>query len=1714
MAIDREYLKQQAQLIRDEFRQGANTAHRVGSLLMAMIDAGVDIEGLVNFFLRKDQPDNAAGLITFLKGLFSKDDVIIGSEGYAEGMTGFGTKFSRDGSGEMSRLTLRHELRVPSLVFNQTEVNVGDKWRAPGGGVIEMVFPDVDEEGNLLDTGSFLIKLEKGQIGAVFTGAICMGIFHDWQNNDNNATEDTDDSRGNRTYAGFTTSYFTITEISDYTDEEGVTYHRKQCRYQIRPVSEKWSGQAHPYEQMNFVCYGIFSADAEMLKKYGTSVYETRTYRRMLWNQNTWEISASNIAYQDGDLSNLNIHGMDMVGYSAYLNSVYFTGTIKQVKPDGTPVQTANDRGEWRSGTKYDFYDRVSHNGGLWLCINENGTNTEPAEGDSSWLCQVKPGISVKAAGHWEAKSVPYPANSIVTFADKVWISNKETAEPPFGTYIDKDSNRLVYKDGSYVLVETLIQSEDWDLLLDAPQLTDGKDGESLQVRYSSDKSNWHAAFVEGDVWMQQRVGEGSIWSDPIRIAGEAGAAGADGTYYDYQFAVNNSLDIAPATGWQDTPPSVGIGQYLWMRTRFVDPNSAEENPWSTARIGGEKGRGVETVTEYYAVSASNSEAPTEWVKDKMPELTETLKYLWNYEEIRYTDTEVTTTTPIVVGMFSKDGNGIKSVTEYYGLSDDPDVQPTKWYTDMLIPTQQVRYLWNKVVTEYTQSGTDETIRIIAIYGEKGDSVSSCGEWMTGLAVPALGIVTMGSRTWLANAATTNPPLWCWTDKDGNRLVFSASEYILTGELNTSEYEMLVQSGKDGRDGISHEYIYCHAENRPVTPSSVQLDDYIPSGWHDDPMGVTESMPYEWVCLRTKREGIWSEYSTPALWAKFGKDGIDGLQGLQGEKGEQGIPGQDGANGQTSYFHVKYADDANGTNMNESGGDYIGTYVDFTKEDSTDPKKYTWVKTKGVQGEKGDQGIPGTNGENGQTSYLHIAYANSADGTEGFSVSDSEGKFFIGQYTDFFQADSTDPSKYHWTLIKGEDGKDGAGFTLMGQWKSGVTMPVMGVVSMGGSCFASLIATNNPPLWCWTDKDGNRLIMKDGSYLLTGESNTSEFQLWSVSGEPGEQGPQGIPGVAGADGKTFYTWIRYADDDKGSGISNSPAGKAYIGFAYNKPSADESNNPSDYKWAKIEGEQGVPGDKGADGTQYYTWIAYSDNANGSGMYQQPKDSTKYIGIAVNKTTPTEGTDPSEYTWSLFRGAQGPQGEKGADGESFTPMGNWKTGLAVPVLGVVTMGGGSFLAKTATTNPPLWCWTDKDGNRLIVSATEYLLTGEVNTSEYDRLAEKGDKGDNGEDGKNGADGPKGDKGDKGDPGQQGIQGCIVRDSEWVLGTQYHNDEALTSGTRYIDVVLVRNDSAATGWDAYKCKVTHTSTAATAPGNTTYWEEFGTNVTSIFTSLIIAKNAKIRFLAGNQLVMQKSNGTVTAGLSGSEEGDKTRIWAGSDIPDNAPFSVNEEGVTTSTKFRTARSGLRLEAENGLIRVFGSLAKNIEFGVNEEGLAVMRYYDNDGVLLYDLGPTGISSVKRANDTWNTKRLTYLGVDTSELFGSYWQKAKNPFYNTGEDKYQFLSGFIGNAYNDLNNNRKLFNSKSKTDLNGQSNVIPEGWYCDTLPQNITEIARLQYPSLDGVLPDDMNDANPVFDAYQPIYVTAAFYVLDGLVFNRMNVYYNLLLSGESGEI
>ena len=137
--------------------------------------------------------------------------------------------------------------------------------------------------------------------------------------------------------------------------------------------------------------------------------------------------------------------------------------------------------------------------------------------------------------------------------------------------------------------------------------------------------------------------------------------------------------------------------------------------------------------------------------------------------------------------------------------------------------------------------------------------------------------------------------------------------------------------------------------------------------------------------------------------------------------------GKNGQDGRTSYFHVKYADVASPTSssqMNDTSGDYMGTYVDFTQADSDDPRRYTWVRTKGAQGADGTQGVPGKNGADGRTSYLHIKYSNDGGGTFTSNGGEDAGDY-IGQYVDFNMRDSGNPRDYKWALVKGKDGRDG-----------------------------------------------------------------------------------------------------------------------------------------------------------------------------------------------------------------------------------------------------------------------------------------------------------------------------------------------------------------------------------------------------------------------------------------------------------------------------------------------------------------------------------------------------------------------------------------------------------------------------------------------------------------------------------------------------------------
>lgn len=1141
------------------------------------------IKELDERFLSKIKDDRTPFKLNVGDKLTAEKGIQIGESFIPGILTGSGGYFDEYANGEVESLIIRRFLEVPELRFNRVQVTLGDKWNAPGAGVIERVVPDS------ATTGTIFLKLEEGEYGAIAVGDICMGIFHS-ENSSMNATDDseiygtTDDGKACLSgfqFAGFYTCYFTITSITGKNNG--------QFTYQLRPTNSSWNIQYHPSESMHFVCYGSFTD-----KNRQTSAYTTRTYTRLLHKQNDWNITFNNIAMQYGDLSNMNYYGMDMDGYSIFTNNIYNKGIIKQIKDNGEEVLTANDKGNWVSGTKYDYYDRVSHNGSLWLCVNTDGTNTEPKKGNSDWLLQVAAGDSLVVGGRFSSSKTPYAPNSTIDFASKVWSSTDTVDYAPYGIWTDKDGNRFQFNDGGFCLVDEEVRSG-WTIFVDLSNFKDGEDGKSLIVQYSKDGSNWHDTFQEGDVFMRQKLGEDGAWSDKMRIVGEAGAAGENGEYTDFEFAVNSSMDEPPTSGWQDAPPSVGVGRYLWMRKRVVHGDGTADN-WST---------------------------------------------------------------PVRIG------------------------------------------------------------------GEKGDSVEFVGHYQSGVAVPVLGVVAMGDSNWVAKVATTNPPLWTWIDASGNRFIFSDGGYALTGEENEEEYELMVANGKDGKDGTDYEFIFINTttDAQPATPPTVQKDDYIPRGWHDDPLGVTEGIPYEWVSQRKKKDGLWGAYSTPSVWAKFGEDGT---------------------NWEFVYQRTK-TESAPSTPSTKQEDDFIPSGWTDNPKGVSDEYPFEWMSKRRKKGSTwGEYTKPAL-----WSSYSILSYKSTVFIRTNDTPSTPTGGSF----------DNPIP-------------------TSTPKWYDG-------------------IPSGEQTLWAST-----RIFTKNGSGIQQGEwsiprslTDTASFEAIYHDSEKEPTPPTNYPSTSGS-------WT------PNNGWTDDPTDKS-VWMA----TATKSNGVwGTWQVSKIKGEKGVDGKDGKDYEYIYRRTTYGSPSRPNSLQEDdyvPEDWTD---------DPMGVTDYYLYEWTCKR-------------------------------------------------------TKKDGV----------------WSEFSYPALWAKFGVNGTDGKDGQDGKDGEQ------GKQGIQGCILRKSEWKEGVEYRNDEEEKSGTRYVDVVLVRNENATTGWDAYKCIETHTSTHLTKPPHSGFFEPFGLETNAIFTSLIIAKDASIDFVQGNELLIKGSDGvTVEAGLSGSSAtGGDVRLWVGGETPDDAPFTVDKYG-----------------------------------------------------------------------------------------------------------------------------------------------------------------------------------------------------------------------------
>ena len=341
-------------------------------------------------------PDTASELITFIKGLVSESmisaqDGVQFGKSFASGLTGHGGLIDSFGRGELESLVLRRFLETPELRYNRIRVTAGDLWLSPGGGLIESVEPDMDMEGNLLDTGTVTLKLESGEIGTIAVDDLCMGMYH---YESGNATEDYDDGIGNRRMSGFSTCYFRITEILE-------TATNSKFRYKLRDSSDNYPNPIAPASMMHFVSYGNASNELRQ-----SSIYlkgSGNPYIRILKEVNWWEFSFKNIGCQFGYLDNLKIFGVDTTGYSAFINSLYFYGKIEQLEKI---VEDTLGTGDLRMEIKnsedayvfvdnnidviltakvFKYFKDITSEVVKWVWTRESGTSLADIASDAIW---------------------------------------------------------------------------------------------------------------------------------------------------------------------------------------------------------------------------------------------------------------------------------------------------------------------------------------------------------------------------------------------------------------------------------------------------------------------------------------------------------------------------------------------------------------------------------------------------------------------------------------------------------------------------------------------------------------------------------------------------------------------------------------------------------------------------------------------------------------------------------------------------------------------------------------------------------------------------------------------------------------------------------------------------------------------------------------------------------------------------------------------------------------------------------------------------------------------------------------------------------------------------------------------------------------------------------------------------------------------------------
>lgn len=527
-------------------------------------------------------------------------------------------------------------------------------------------------------------------------------------------------------------------------------------------------------------------------------------------------------------------------------------------------------------------------------------------------------------------------------------------------------------------------------------------------------------------------------------------------------YGMSDSDTVMP-TSWTSNPPILVKGKYLWTKTQWMYTDLSSETGYQKTYIPqngsngndglpGKDGVGIVNTTIEYLKHTNGQIVPNakyyssfNWNNLTLSQhleydFVQDLTLIKNGKHVKYTD--------LTVGEIVTDRTGeLFPIKEIFGTGGDGknpgyiNLKPSigKWNKD--IPTVNPgEYLWTRTTWFYSD-GTNEQGFSVAKMGEqgpKGDRGNDGIPGKNGIGIRNTSVLyglsvseTVPPTAWYQNPPALVKGQWFWT------------KTVWTYTDNTTEtgYQKtyVARDGNDGNNGIagkdgvgirSTTITYAQGTSGTVAPTTGWTSQVpnVPAGqylWTKTVWSYTDNTNETGYSVsKIGEQGPKGETGAKGDRGEKGDRGLQGLQGatgpqgLQGPKGDQGIPGAKGADGKTQYTHIAYADTVSGGGFSQTDTNkpFIGMYQDFNATDSRNPQDYRWSKWKGSDGR---DGIPGKAGADGRTPYVHFAYADSADGRDGFSLTQNGNKRYLGVCTNFDRADSTNPADYSWNDMTG-----------------------------------------------------------------------------------------------------------------------------------------------------------------------------------------------------------------------------------------------------------------------------------------------------------------------------------------------------------------------------------------------------------------------------------------------------------------------------------------------------------------------------------------------------------------------------------------------------------------------------------------------------------------------------------------------------------------------